>query len=70
MKNSTRENYRPSTRENYRPSISQPMGQGTRALQLAFYIVFDSPLVMLCESPSNYDKEPEGGDIIVETPST
>lgn len=30
------------------------MSQGTRAHQVASYIVYDSPLVMLCDSPSRY----------------
>ena len=35
------------------------MSQGTRCRQLAEYIVFHAPLSMLCDSPSNYDREPE-----------
>ncbi len=48
-----------STRRNYRPSNSEPMSQGTRCRQLAEYIVFEAPLTMLCDSPTNYLAEPE-----------
>lgn len=32
----------------------RPMSQGTRAHQVALYVVFDSPFAMLCDSPSDY----------------
>ena len=48
-----------ATRSQYRPSNHSPMSQGTRCHQLAEYIVFSSPLNMLCDSPSNYREEPE-----------
>ena len=35
------------------------MSQGTRCRQLAEYVIFESPITMLCDSPSNYLKEPE-----------
>lgn len=38
----------------YAPSNSLPMSQGTRCHQLGLYMVFDSPLSMLCDSPTNY----------------
>lgn len=41
------------------PRRSEPMSQDTRCRQLAEYIVFHAPLSMLCDSPSNYDREPE-----------
>jgi len=48
-----------SNKENWRYSISRPMSLGTRCHQLAMYIVYESPLQMLCDSPSRYRKEPE-----------
>ncbi len=42
----------------YHPSWSEPMSQGTRCHQLALYIVLESPLNMLCDAPTNYEKEP------------
>ena len=50
---------RNATRGNYRPVNSEAMSQGTRCRQLAEYVVFESPLNMLCDSPSNYMREPE-----------
>ena len=45
---------RNASRGNYRPVFDEPMSQGTRCRQLAEYVVFESPLNMLCDSPSNY----------------
>ena len=50
---------RNATRANYRSVGDEPMSQGTRCHQLAEYIIFDAPLSMLCDSPSNYLREPE-----------
>ena len=47
------------TKASYRSVWSEPMSQGTRCRQLAEYVVFSSPLCMLCDSPSNYYKEEE-----------
>ncbi len=47
------------TRSNFAAINSEPMSQGTRCRQLAEYIVFDSPLDMMCDSPTNYLKEEE-----------
>lgn len=55
---------------NYVPINTEPMSQGTRCHQLAEYIVFDSPLAMLCDSPSNYMKEPECTGFIASVPTT
>jgi alpha-glucosidase len=48
---------RNANRYNYRPVFTEPMSQGTRCRQLAEYVVFESPLNMLCDSPTNYMKE-------------
>ena len=50
---------RNATRSNYRSVGDEPMSQGTRCHQLAEYVIFDAPLSMLCDSPSNYMQEPE-----------
>ncbi len=50
---------RNAARGNYRPINSEPMSQGTRCRQLATYVIFESPLNMLCDSPSNYMQEEE-----------
>lgn len=45
--------------ENFRAVFKRPMSMGTRCHQLAMYIVYESPLQMLADSPSNYLREPE-----------
>ena len=45
-------------RDSFRPCWNEPMSQGTRCHQLALYIVLESPLNMLCDSPTNYEREP------------
>jgi len=43
----------------FRPIYDLPMSQGTRCHQLAMYVIYESPLQMLCDSPSSYLREPE-----------
>jgi len=43
----------------FRTIFDVPMSQGTRCHQLAMYVVYESPLQMLCDSPSSYEREPE-----------
>ncbi|HEU4722736.1 MAG TPA: glycoside hydrolase family 97 protein [Gemmatimonadaceae bacterium] len=44
---------------NFRAIFDRPMSIGTRVHQLAMYVVFESPLQMLADSPSEYEREPE-----------
>lgn len=60
---------RNATRWNYRGVNSEPMSQGTRCRQLAEYVVFESPLNMLCDSPSNYTREQECLEFIAAIPT-
>ena len=60
---------RNAARGNYRPVNSEAMSQGTRCRQLAEYVVFESPLNMLCDSPSNYMQEQECTEFIAEIPT-
>ena len=53
----------------YYPCWSEPMSQGTRCHQLALYIVLESPLNMLCDSPTNYEKEPDYTRFVAEIPT-
>lgn len=48
-----------ASKADFKPIFNRPMSQGTRCQQLAMYVVFESPLQMLADSPSNYRKEPE-----------
>lgn len=60
---------RNATKWNYRAVNSEAMSQGTRCRQLAEYVVFNSPLCMLCDSPSNYMAEPESMAYISAVPT-
>jgi len=53
---------------NYTPQFTRPESQGTRAHQVALYIIYESPLQMLSDTPSNYEKEQETTDFIVNIP--
>ncbi len=57
-----------STRETYAPNNYRPMSQGTRCHQLAEYVVFFSPLNMLCDSPTHYEENPECTEFIAQIP--
>jgi len=43
--------------------------QGTRAHQVALYVVLDQPYGILCDSPSLYEKEPETTSFIASIPT-
>jgi len=60
---------RNATQKEFRPVFENPMSQGTRAHQMAMYIVYESPLQMLCDSPSNYSREPEMMDFLSKVPT-
>ena len=47
----------------------RPMSLGTRCHQLAMYVVYESPLQMLADSPSNYLREPETMEFLKPVPS-
>ena len=51
-------------KDNFRAIFNRPMSMGTRAHQMAMYVVFESPLQMMSDSPSNYLKEPECTEFI------
>lgn len=55
---------------NFTISFKRPMSLGTRAHQVAMYVVYESPLQMLCESPSRYYKEQETVEFITKIPTT
>jgi alpha-glucosidase len=59
---------RNASKGNYRPINSEPMSQGTRTRQLATYVIFESPINMLADNPSNYMKEPETTKFIAAVP--
>ncbi|MBK5719997.1 glycoside hydrolase family 97 protein [Dysgonomonas sp. Marseille-P4677] len=60
---------RNAIRSNYRSVYTEAMSQGTRCRQLAQYVIFESPLNMLCDSPSNYMEEKECTEYIASVPT-
>lgn len=58
-----------AAKDAFQPVHSRPMSQGTRCQQLAMYVVYESPLQMLADSPSNYRREPESLAFLSAVPS-
>lgn len=58
-----------ANRQNFRAIYDEPMSQGTRCRQLAEYVVFESPLNMLCDSPVKYRAASECARFIAEVPT-
>ncbi len=56
--------------DNFRAIFTRPMSQGTRAHQVAMYIIYESGLQMLADSPTHYRQEPETTDFISRIPVT
>jgi alpha-glucosidase len=61
--------FRSESRERFKISWIGSMGQGTRAHQMAMYVVFESPLQMLSDSPSRYRENQECTDFIASVPT-
>ncbi len=55
-------------KQNFKPIFLRPMSMGTRCHQLAMYIIYESPLQMLSDSPSNYYKEEECMEFLSQVP--
>ena len=47
-----------------------PASQGTVAHQLAMYVVYDAPLVMLSDMPTAYEKQPAALEMLSAVPTT
>ena len=61
---------RNGTKDNWVECYQNPVSMGTRCHQLACYVVQDSPFTMLCDTPTNYEREQECTDIITSIPDT
>lgn len=57
------------TKANFAHTFNQPMSMGTRCHQLAMYVVYESPLQMLADNPSNYLREPEAMQFLAPVPT-
>lgn len=55
-------------KNSWAPFMDRPMSMGTRCHQLAMYVIYESPLQMLADSPSNYYKEPGCMEFLKEVP--
>jgi len=58
-----------ANRAGFAPNFDRPSSQGTRCHQMAMYVVFESPLQMLADSPSHYQREPEMMDFLRAVPT-
>ena len=56
-------------KNSFAPIFNRPMSLGTRCHQLAMYVVYESPLQMLSDSPSNYMREPEVMEFLAAVPT-
>ena len=61
---------RNGTKENWVECYQNPVSMGTRCHQLACYVVHDSPFTMLCDAPTNYEREQPCVDLITSIPDT
>jgi alpha-glucosidase len=59
-----------AARQEHKAVFSHPMSQGTRAHQMALYVVFESPLQMLADNPQHYRAEPDATRFIAGVPTT
>lgn len=55
--------------ETFYENQHEPMSQGTRSHQLAMYVVYESPLQMMADSPAKYDENPASLNFIKEIPT-
>lgn len=58
-----------ANKTNFRDVFTEPMSAGTRCHQLGIYAIFESPLQMLSDNPSNYYREPECMEFLAAVPS-
>lgn len=57
-------------KRDFAPVFYRPASQGTRVHQMAMYVVYESPLQMLADSPSNYKRNQECTTFIAGVPVT
>jgi alpha-glucosidase len=57
-----------ATRAEFKPRHVEPMTQGTRAHELAKYVVYESPLAMVSDYPEAYENQP-GIEFIEKVPT-
>ncbi|MBO4469756.1 MAG: glycoside hydrolase family 97 protein [Bacteroidales bacterium] len=58
-----------ATRDDYNPLWYHPVSQGTRSHQVALFVAYESPLMMLCDTPSKYYQAPEYTEYLAKIPT-
>lgn len=58
-----------ATKDDYNPLWYHPMSQGTRSHQVALFVAYESPLMMLCDTPSKYYRAPEYVEYLAKIPT-
>jgi len=56
-------------KKNFNYVFDRPVSQGTRCHQLAMFVIYESPLQMLADSPSQYLREPECMEFLSKVPT-
>ena len=59
-----------ATQSSFYADFHSPMSIGTRVHQMAMYTLYEAPLQMLADNPSNYMREQECTDFITRIPTT
>ncbi|MBQ5972437.1 MAG: glycoside hydrolase family 97 protein [Prevotella sp.] len=59
-----------ATQSSFYADFHSPMSIGTRVHQMAMYTLYEAPLQMLADNPSNYMREQECTDFIARIPTT
>lgn len=62
-------NMKNEIRENFKPMNNKPTSLGTRIHQLAMFLVYESPYAKMGGNPSDYLKEPDFTQFIVDIPT-
>jgi alpha-glucosidase len=57
------------TQKGFKANYAQPTSQGTRVHQLALMSLFEAPLQMLCDTPTQYLRNQECTDFMVKVPT-
>jgi alpha-glucosidase len=58
------------TSKEFQPNFGRPGSQTTRCHQIALFVVFETGIQMMADSPSNYEREKESSDFIASVPVT
>lgn len=61
---------RTATQEDFMINFNHPMSLGTRGHQGALFVVYESPLQMLADSPSNFLQVPDYASFLASIPTT